>query len=43
MAALAALVLAGASSATAQIPDKFTNLQVFPKEISKGELVQTMR
>lgn len=29
--------------ATAQIPEKFTNLQVLPKNISKGELVSTMR
>jgi hypothetical protein len=27
----------------AQIPDKFTNLQVLPKDISKQELVQTMK
>lgn len=37
-----ALVSSGAR-AFAQIPDKFTNLQVFPKEISKAELVMTMR
>ncbi len=30
-------------SATAQIPDKFTNLQVLPKDIAKNELVSTMR
>ena len=29
--------------ATAQIPEKFTNLQVLPKNISKDELVSTMR
>lgn len=29
--------------AVAQIPDKFTNLQVLPKDISKDELVSTMR
>ena len=29
--------------ATAQIPDEFTNLQVLPKDISKGELVGMMR
>jgi hypothetical protein len=28
---------------TAQIPDTFTNLQVLPKDISKGELVGLMR
>lgn len=27
----------------AQIPEKFTNLQVLPKEIARGELVQLMR
>jgi len=27
----------------AQIPDKFTNLHVFPKDIAKGELVMKMR
>jgi tetratricopeptide (TPR) repeat protein len=27
----------------AQTPDKFTNLQVFPKTIAKDELIQTMR
>ena len=47
------LALAGfASSALAQapaprrrppLPDKFTNLQVFPKDISKDKLVDTMR
>jgi len=37
-----ALVLQAASAA-AQIPDKFTNLQVLPKDISKAELVMTMR
>lgn len=29
--------------AVAQIPDKFTNLKVLPKDISKDELVSTMR
>ena len=29
--------------ATAQVPDKFTNLQFFPKDISKSELTSTMR
>ena len=32
-----------AAPASAQIPDKFTNLQVLPKDISKEELVSTMR
>ena len=41
---VACLVIAGwAASATAQIPDKFTNLKVLPKDISKGELVEIMR
>jgi len=35
--------LLGASVATAQIPDKFTNLQVLPKDIAKRELVAAMR
>jgi len=34
---------AGAEEARAQIPDKFTNLQVLPKEIAKPELVGMMR
>lgn len=43
-AALVGCVLALAGErALAQIPDKFTNLQVFPKDISKAELVMTMR
>ena len=29
--------------AAAQVPDKFTNLKVLPKEISKAELVETMK
>lgn len=32
-----------ASAAPAQIPDKFTNLKVLPKDISKAELQSTMR
>jgi tetratricopeptide (TPR) repeat protein len=39
--ALAALLDPG--MAAAQIPDKFTNLQVLPKEIAKRELVSAMR
>lgn len=39
--ALAATVMA--SAAQAQIPDKFTNLQVLPKDIPRNQLVQTMR
>jgi len=40
--ALTALAILAAPAA-AQIPDKFTNLQVLPKDISKDELVSTMR
>jgi tetratricopeptide (TPR) repeat protein len=32
-----------ASVAPAQVPDKFTNLQVFPKDISRSDLISTMR
>jgi len=32
-----------AAGARAQVPDKFTNLQVFPKDISSKELISTMR
>lgn len=38
----AALVVA-ATPAVAQIPDKFTNLEVLPKDIKKPELVKIMR
>src|SRR6202030_4641758 len=40
--ALAALLLAG-TPAAAQFPDKFTNLKVLPKDISKHEMESTMR
>jgi len=40
---VALTALTGASTAGAQIPDRFTNLQVLPKEISKGDLVTTMK
>ena len=41
---VASLVLAiWAAPAAAQIPDKFTNLKVLPKDISKDQLVSTMR
>jgi tetratricopeptide (TPR) repeat protein len=40
--ALAGLALWGAAS-PAQLPDKFTNLKVLPKDISKTELQSTMR
>lgn len=32
-----------ASTVSAQIPDKFTNLQVLPKEINKRDLLETMK
>ena len=38
---LLALVL-GAASATAQIPDRFENLQIFAKDIGKRELLDAM-
>jgi tetratricopeptide (TPR) repeat protein len=40
--ALATLVLGG-SQASAQFPDKFTNLKVLPKDISKHAMESTMR
>jgi hypothetical protein len=40
--AICAVVLLSAS-AIAQMPDKFTNLQVLPKDISKNDLMQIMR
>jgi hypothetical protein len=43
IAAAAGIVLAAPGPAWAQIPDKYTNLQVLPKDISKGELISTMR
>jgi tetratricopeptide (TPR) repeat protein len=39
---LAAVMLA-VTPAVAQFPDKFTNLQVLPKDIPKAELMSTMR
>jgi thioredoxin reductase len=40
----AILLLAGASSArTTQLPSKFTNLQVVPKDISGADLVNAMK
>jgi tetratricopeptide (TPR) repeat protein len=36
-------LLAFSTGASAQIPDKFTNLQALPKDISKTELVSVMR
>jgi hypothetical protein len=42
-----AVVLAAAAllppAAPAQVPDKFTNLQVLPKDVARAELVATMR
>jgi hypothetical protein len=38
-----AVTLALAPVAAAQVPDKFANLQVLPKDIPKAELVRTMR
>ena len=37
------LLLAGGTAALAQIPDEFTNLQVFPKNVGKQDLVIAMR
>lgn len=40
---IAAMVLCGASSLRAQLPDSFTNLKVLPPDIGKGELMGTMK
>ncbi len=40
---LASIVFLSSVLSQAQIPDKFTNLQVLPKLISKEKLVETMR
>ncbi len=40
---LAAVCLAVPAGATAQIPHKFKNLKVLPKDISRRELIATMR
>ena len=37
------LVLCAAPMAQAQLPDKFTNLQVLPADIAKPQLIETMR
>lgn len=37
------LALGAATAAHAQLPDKFTNLQVFPRDIARTDLVGTMR
>jgi len=41
--ALTLMLTANAMPLMAQIPEKFENLQVFPKDISQGELVAAMR
>lgn len=41
--AIVSILALGAQPAAAQVPDKFTNLQVLPKDISKPELLSTMR
>src|SRR5688572_13167008 len=40
---LTLLLVAAAPSATAQIPDKFENLQVLPKDMTAQQLTQRMR
>lgn len=40
---LPAIIFLLSVSACAQFPDKFTNLQVLPKDIGKDDLMQTMR
>jgi hypothetical protein len=42
-AALVWLLVAAAAPASAQIPERFTNLQVLPRDISRADLVRTMR
>jgi tetratricopeptide (TPR) repeat protein len=37
------LLISGLATVCAQIPDEFTNLKLLPKDISKGELIGTMR
>jgi tetratricopeptide (TPR) repeat protein len=37
------LSLLGATGAHAQIPDQFTNLEIFPKDVSRSELLGAMR
>jgi hypothetical protein len=39
----ACILTVSAGAGLAQVPDKFTNLQVFPKDVGKEELVGTMR
>ena len=41
--AIIVLFLIQTSEVNAQIPDKFSNLKVLPKDISKGELIGNMK
>jgi tetratricopeptide (TPR) repeat protein len=43
LAVFCAVWLLGAAPAKAQIPDKFTNLKVLPRDISRPELIKVMR
>jgi tetratricopeptide (TPR) repeat protein len=43
LAAATGMLLFSAALAAAQVPDKFTNLQYFPKTISRQELIANMR
>lgn len=43
VAAILTLVVLAAVPVEAQIPDEFQNLQILPKDISKGELIAQMR
>lgn len=36
-------VLVAATAATAQVPDEFTNLQVFPRDVGKRQLINVMK
>ena len=42
-AVLAVVMLSGPAPASAQIPDKFENLQVLPKDTPRMDLVNTMK
>lgn len=41
--AIVAILISLPAESTAQIPDTFTNLKVFPKDIKKGDLIGKMR
>jgi tetratricopeptide (TPR) repeat protein len=41
--AIATAVLLGAGAASAQVPDTFKNLKIFPKDISKAHLMDAMK